>query len=295
MIIKHEPRSHFTEWASNFSEGLFVMLKVYADETGTHDGSDMVVLAGLIESREYWQKFNRKWQAVLDNYGAKFFHFREFRKSANTSKDDPYYGWSDEKRRNFMFRLAMLAGESAVSTGGAYPIERNKKLGLANDSFQATIHAFYKSTLAMLDMHWPNYSGKVLFIFDDTSNREWAGKTYAIHSEYKQKDYRIGGITFEDDKDPVHLGLQAADMSAIHSRNNARGYVEADGENFDVGIIDFILGKNVDVAFRNLPEKITKKLIKDMREDESQKRKNGFSGAYVPLKHFDFVKYGYQK
>jgi hypothetical protein len=124
MIRKHENDAAklFKEWASNFSEGLFVMLKVYADETGTHADADVVVLAGLIDSVEYWKKFNRKWQAILDNYTAKFFHYREFRKDANTNKDDPYYGWSDEKRRNFIYRLAMLAGESAVSTGGAYLI-----------------------------------------------------------------------------------------------------------------------------------------------------------------------------
>jgi hypothetical protein len=52
--------SEFREWASNFSEGIFVMLKAYADETGTHKGADMIALAGLIESREYWKKSNRK-------------------------------------------------------------------------------------------------------------------------------------------------------------------------------------------------------------------------------------------
>lgn len=66
------------------------------------------------------------WQAVLDNYTAKFFHYREFRKDANTKPGDPYYGWSDEKRRNFLFRLAMLVGESAVPLGGAYPVEHKK-------------------------------------------------------------------------------------------------------------------------------------------------------------------------
>jgi hypothetical protein len=304
-IRRHEKSTSisFREWTSNFSEGLFVMLKAYADETGTHKGADMIALAGLIESRDYWEKFNRKWEAVLDNYDADFFHYREFRKDANTKLGDPYYGWSDEKRRNFLFRLAMLVGESAVPLGGAYPVDHSKKIGLTHDPIDATIHAFYKSTFWVLDKHWPNYSGKVLFIFDDTSNKNWVGKIYAIHNSYKAKDSRIGGMAFENDKDKAHLALQAADFSTIHSRNNAREYIEAGGSPmgnqtgtmFDVGIIDFVVGKNIDPAFRNLPAKVTKKIIDNMREDEVLKRRNGFTGAYIPLKHFDFEKYGYKK
>jgi hypothetical protein len=32
-----------------------------------------------------------------------------------------------------------------------------------------------------------------------------------------------------------------------------------------------------------------------MREHEALKRRDGFKGAYIPIKHFDFEKYGYKK
>jgi hypothetical protein len=149
-MIRHGRQSKFAEWASNFSEELFVMLKVYADETGTHDGADVIALSGLIESREYWQKFNGKWNAVLKNYDADYFHYREFRKDANATPGKPYYGWSDEKRRNFLFRLAMLVGESAVPTGSSYPAKYNQERGLHNDPIEATIRTFYQSALGIL-------------------------------------------------------------------------------------------------------------------------------------------------
>src|ERR1700677_5169646 len=170
----------FREWASNFSEGLFVMLKVYADETGTHGDAEFLVLSGLIESRVYWEKFNRKWNEVLKNYDAPYFHFREFRKDANTKPGKPYYGWSDEERRNFLFRLAMVVGGCAVPTGGSYPIKYNHDRGLHNDPIEATIRAFYKSTLGMLDLHWPEHTGRVLFIFDKCNNRDWTGPLVEI-------------------------------------------------------------------------------------------------------------------
>lgn len=271
------------------------MLKVYADETGTHEGADVMLLSGLIESREHWIKFNRKWKAVLDNYQADFFHYREFRKEANTKLGAPYYGWSDEKRRNFIFRLAMLVGESAVPTGGGSPVEHNKKLGKTIDPFDQAIRGFFESTIDMLNKHWPTHAGKVLFIFDKTKNRELANAIVSIHSEYTEKDPRIGGMAFEDDKDGCHLGLQAADLSGIHYRNAARQFVEHEGQINDFGIIDFIVNKNVDVMFRNLSEAKTKKLINDMRGHESDVRSKGFKGAYYPLRDFPFEKYGYQK
>ena len=149
MIRGHEKSISipFREWASNFSEGLFVMLKVYADETGTHDGADVVALAGLIETPAYWEKFNRRWKGVLDKSRAKYFHYREFRECANTKTGDPYYGWSSKKRRKFILRLAMLIGDSAVPCGGSYPIKQRENLGIINNPYEKTIRAFYESTI----------------------------------------------------------------------------------------------------------------------------------------------------
>lgn len=270
------------------------MLKVYADETGIHEGADVVLLSGLIESREYWLKFNREWQSVLTNYDASFFHYREFRKLANTNPNDPYYGWSDEKRRHFIFRLAMIIGESAVPSGGAYAIERNTKLGIEKNPFAEAINAFYKSTIDILDKHWPEYDGRILFIFDKCDKREWTVPLHEIHAEFRSKDSRIGAIAFADDRNPEHLALQAADFSGIHFRNVARQYVETEGHEVDIGIIDFLVNKNVDVMFRNLPRAKTKKLIEEMREHETYARSKGFKGAYYPLQHFPFEEYGYK-
>jgi hypothetical protein len=259
-------KTSFKEWASIFSEGLFVMLTVYADETGIHDGADVVVLSGLMDSRGHWEKFDGKWRKVLKKYDADFFHYREFRKKANTKPGDPYYGWPDEKRRDFLFELAMLVGESAIPTGGMYPTTHNKKIGINNKPFDATINAFFNSTLVTLNMHWPEYDGRVHFIFDEAKNkREWTGPLTEIHKKFRDKDSRIGGISFGNDKkDPEHIALQAADFSAIHLRNETLEYVTVHGGSvsggiFDMGIIDFIVSKNVDPMFRNLPKEKTKK------------------------------------
>jgi hypothetical protein len=281
--------------ASNRLEGHFLMLKVYADETGTHDDADVVILSGLIETPVYWESFNRRWKGILDRAGAKYFHYREFRECANIKPSAPYYGWPISKRKKFIFKLAMLVGESAVPTGGMYPTTHNKKIGINNKPFDSAIDAFYRSTLVTLDSHWRNYTGQVLFVFDKSNNRKWTEPLIEIHRKFMDKDPRIEDIEFEDDKNPSHLALQAADLSAIHLRNETREYVAAGGGIFDMGIIDFIVSKNIDPQFRSVPKEMVAKIIGDMRKDEALKRRNGFTGAYIPIKHFDFKKYGYPK
>ena len=67
------------------SERYFVIIKVYADESGTHDktgrqkGSQVPVIAGYLASAEYWKSFNDNWQSVLKHkkYGVDYFHNKE--------------------------------------------------------------------------------------------------------------------------------------------------------------------------------------------------------------------------
>jgi hypothetical protein len=104
----NEAKHRFKEWASLFSEGLFMMLRLYGDESGTNDitgqqpGSAVPALAGLIDTPEYWLEFCIKWKRILDSYRAPFFHFREFASKHLCSKpSSPYYGWSEKKRHGF--------------------------------------------------------------------------------------------------------------------------------------------------------------------------------------------------
>jgi hypothetical protein len=293
-MIRHGRLNEFAEWASNFSEDIFVTLKVYADETGTHDGADVIGLSGLMDSKGHWDKFNGKWNKVLKKYGPPYFHYREFRLNANTQPGDTYYGWTLEKRNEYLFELAMIVGETAVPVGGAWPTDHNKKQGIEGNPFDKTIRAFYKSTIDMINKHWPEYNDRVLFIFDGGSQKKWRDALNDVHAEAKKWDSRVGGILLADDKDPSHIALQGADLSAIRMRNHVRGYLETNGQIFDIDIIDFVVSKNVDPQFRNLPKATYEKLIRDMRYDEALQRRHGFIGQYVPLKHFDFKKYGYK-
>lgn len=239
----------------------------------------------------------RKWRKILEKYNAPYFHYREFRLNANTKPEDPYYGWPDEKRREFLFELAMIVGESAVPTGSVYPTAHNQKIGINNKPFDATIHAFFNAVRVSLDRHWPEYNGRVHFIFDEIRNkREWTGPLVEIHQKFRDRDDRIGSLSFGDDKkDPENIALQAADLSAIRLREETKNYLAAGGGIFDMTILDFIISKNDDPFFRKIPKVRMEKMINDMRYDEALQRRHGFTGTYIPIKHFPFEKYGYKK
>jgi len=94
----------FAEWAALFSEGLFVMLRVYADESGsvTLRVKAMVLRAYSLrirpDARILGCLFVGNGKKVLNDYRAPYFHFRELaNKYLRAKKGSPYYGWSDKQ------------------------------------------------------------------------------------------------------------------------------------------------------------------------------------------------------
>jgi hypothetical protein len=82
--ILPKARFGFREWVGLFSEGIFLILKVYADESytpgekGKPGGPNFVVLAGYVSTQEKWIEFEPRWRKVLNYYKVPHFHLREF-------------------------------------------------------------------------------------------------------------------------------------------------------------------------------------------------------------------------
>lgn len=49
-----------------YARGGMLMLKLYLDDSGTHDGSEVVGVGGLIGTEAQWEKFHEGWQAALN-------------------------------------------------------------------------------------------------------------------------------------------------------------------------------------------------------------------------------------
>jgi hypothetical protein len=55
-------------------------ITAYFDESGTHEGSPILVVAGYISTTEKWDRFNGEWDAFLkeDCGGAAYFHSKDY-------------------------------------------------------------------------------------------------------------------------------------------------------------------------------------------------------------------------
>ena len=282
-----------------------MMLRVYADESGTNDirgqqpGSAVPTLCGYIETAQYWRQFCRKWKKVLNDYRAPYFHFREFAsRHLYSQESSPHYGWSPKKRDEFLYDLAFLSSEHAVPVGGFYNAKRHCELALQGNPFENCITQFFEDVRVALNTHWPNYNGKVLFVFDYCDDRSWVAPLRTVHEAFSKSDARFdGGIAFEDDRDPLHLPLQAADLYAYASRQYAERQMTRPDSVEPMRVLDFILNKNLYVsrklAISSVAWSVTVKLIrKDQKKRMAEWAKLGMSKkVYYPEQHFPFEKY----
>jgi hypothetical protein len=122
-----QAESDFYYWSKLLAGKLIVNIVIYADESGTHNlaakerGSKVAILAGYAGFADDWVNFCGRWQTTLNDYKIRIFHFSEFADKINGTKNPewPYKGWSNEKRHDFLYKLASIAGSRARFPFGA--------------------------------------------------------------------------------------------------------------------------------------------------------------------------------
>lgn len=83
----------------------------YFDESGTHGGSDAVVVAGFVSHADMWVDFSAHWQMALNDFGVDCFHMSDF---ANRVK--PYEGWTEPERQQRLTRLLGIVAEHTLAS-----------------------------------------------------------------------------------------------------------------------------------------------------------------------------------
>jgi hypothetical protein len=280
---------------ASFSKGLFVTLQIYADESGRiHPGDPSrgdisPVVCGYIDTPDNWKTFCRKWKKTLSDYGAEYFHFSEYATPARYTKPgNAYYGWSKKKRHEFLYDLAYLCSETAVPEGTLFDIRGHLNSQSTDDPIETSIVNFFKSFQVGMDRSWPGFAGKVLFIFDNCADKEWVLPIRKVHTQFSALDPRIGGLTFEDDKD--QLPLQAADLLAYSFHQTARRYLDQRTAP-PLRSLDFILHRSFHPGLRKLDNRSWRATIDCIREDEKEFMKQYPGKKYNPAEHFKIEKY----
>jgi uncharacterized protein DUF3800 len=65
---------------------------VYLDESGTHDGSAVTVMAGVLGRADQWKRFQVGYDGIKKKHGFEIFHTKKFKK-----KGGDFKGWTDDQ------------------------------------------------------------------------------------------------------------------------------------------------------------------------------------------------------
>ncbi len=238
-------------------------LVVYIDESGTDDESDFSLLAGWFTYENVWDELIPQWQAALDKYKVKYFHFSDFaaasgvkrhpeRKVEKSYQKNPYRHLSLRELDNFydecatlltnqrlQFEISIL-NKKAFNEGKAKPIyppevyQKNPYIYLIENFIE-------RCTARILQVFGTSYKS-VLFVFDDRESREWKKMIKEAIAGYTKWSWPIEPVQFK--KKMEAIPIQAADMLAYRgnqiSRNVANELVLT-----KPSILDSIIAKRV--------------------------------------------------
>jgi hypothetical protein len=280
-----------------------VILRIYADESGTNDrtgkqyGSSVPTVCGYIQTPEYWGLFSKKWKRILNDYHVPYFHFRELVTPRLREKScNPYNRWSEKKIDGFIHDLAFLCSQAAIPIGGCFNAKLAHALNISEDPFKSALELFFEDLKEALSHRWPSYTGRILFVFDRTDSAEWTSTIHSVYKEQTKRDSRFGGLTFEDDKDPMHVPLQAADLYAYSVRQYAeRALQRKRGEPSEPArFLDFLLMRLSHPMSGLITLQQWTHVVRNVRQDRDRqmaiwKRKN-IKQAYWPLVHHPALK-----
>lgn len=275
-----------------------MILQCYADESGRINPSNPAkgdlapVVCGYIDTPENWTSFSKKWKKALNDYGARYFHFRAFadREDKWKIQGNPFLKWSDKKRHKFLYHLAYLCSESAIPDGTVFDVLDHLSLRSMDDPTETSIVNFFKSFQITMDRHFPNFADKVTFVFDKCDDKDWILPIHKVHADFSARDPRIGGLVFE--KDEIALPLQAADLLAYSFHQKADKFLKSKRQSVPpMRSLDFILQRNLDPKLRQMELRHWQVVKEWIYEDEIFFRRSNPGVKYNPIEHFKVEKY----
>jgi hypothetical protein len=77
-------------WKSN---GIFVIVDTYIDESGTHKSSPHLIMGGMVGRLGQWAYFDKLWGKMLRKEQVAYYHTKSMKDS-----DGPFVGWSMERK-----------------------------------------------------------------------------------------------------------------------------------------------------------------------------------------------------
>lgn len=99
------------------------MIKLFVDESGTHEGSPIVSVAGYMARGLKWQKFTTEWRRVLKPRGIEIFHATDC-----AALRGEFQGWTPENRDKLVRSLLPIIPKYAFGYAVAVKLNEVDKL-----------------------------------------------------------------------------------------------------------------------------------------------------------------------
>jgi len=206
------------------------MLTAYFDDSGTHDESRAVIVAGYLGSKEKWEDFGNAWGDMLREAGLTHWHQVHF-----AHKVKEYTGWTDEKRLDFMQRATRIIND-AVICGIVCGIDATafKELSPQFRGPPSTPYTFCAMVCFKHLEKWTennSHSDPIDCIFE--SGAQGSGEISKMveglmsDEDGERLSFRIGSVRFEEKKKT--MPTQAADILAYEFYEEAlNGHVSGE-------------------------------------------------------------------
>ncbi len=190
-----------------------MVLYGYFDESGTHDDSDAVSVAGYVSTAEQWTVFDQEWSGALQEGGLPHFHMTEFSSRAK----QPYNTWTDQDRRFRFARLATIINTHPIcSVGYAIPKKEfdqtftKRAKHFAGGAYGIAATCCFMEAAELLKQQYP--SASIAYVFE--KGARGAGEVKKVfewnHADRKSREeLQLESLTFATKS---CTPLQAADI-----------------------------------------------------------------------------------
>jgi Protein of unknown function (DUF3800) len=252
----------------------FVILTAYYDESGTHGGSPVTVLAGFVGSSDEWVHFEREWSKVLRKH--KITHVRA---KHLFHRQKQHKGWRDDRVNELWADcLYVLQENKQIFASKTILKEEDYRLFYVSDGpakrerLDTQYALCFRSFMHFLpSAHYSAYAtGAINFVLE--AGHRNAGDAVRVFNEIKEdKKFpgrdAIGFLTFGKKQDSC--ALQAADMLAYWVYGAEREMIEDKETGFISEFEDELVASGQAV----LEHLITPDDLKNMRMNFLRKRK----------------------
>jgi len=192
-------------------------MKVFLDESGTHEGSRAVAVAGYLISDDNQARLQVEWAEVLAKWNVKELHMREF-----VPPHGKYAGMTgEEKIALFSELIATIHKYCVLGVGGAVEMNEFMRTIYARNQQKApqmvnTPYEWCVRYCVVQVSQWGKengFEGPIDYVLDDGGgSKEGILRMLTETSPEVESEHRIGSVTFADSV--VHPGLQCADLLA---------------------------------------------------------------------------------